>query len=65
VAGGRPVFLVLTGAFQFGHGVGGFTANFIHSPLGFGLDGRAFYWHGVGGFVFHPPPSRKFKKGLA
>ena len=32
---GRPgfrVFLVLTGACQFGHGVGGFTTNFIHSP---------------------------------
>ena len=28
---GRPVFLVLTGACQFGHGVGGFTSNFIHS----------------------------------
>ena len=28
------VFLVLTGACQFGHGVGGFTTNFIHSvPL--------------------------------
>ena len=26
------VFLVLTGACQFGHGVGGFTTNFIHSP---------------------------------
>ena len=25
------VFLVLTGACQFGHGVGGFTTNFIHS----------------------------------
>ena len=24
-------FLVLTGACQFGHGVGGFTTNFIHS----------------------------------
>ena len=24
-------FLVLAGAFQFGHGVGGFTNNFIHS----------------------------------
>ena len=29
------VFLVLTGACQFGHGVGGFTTNFIHSLLGF------------------------------
>ena len=28
---GRPVFLVLTGACQFGHGVGGFTTDFIHS----------------------------------
>ena len=27
------VFLVLTGACQFGHGVGGFTTNFIHSSL--------------------------------
>ena len=25
------IFLVLTGACQFGHGVGGFTTNFIHS----------------------------------
>jgi len=25
------VFLVLTGACQFGHGLGGFTTNFIHS----------------------------------
>ena len=25
------VFLVLTGACQFGHGVGGFTTSFIHS----------------------------------
>jgi hypothetical protein len=25
--------LELTGAFQFGHVVGGFTANFIHSPF--------------------------------
>ena len=25
------VFLVLTGAYQFGHGVGGFTTNFIYS----------------------------------
>ena len=25
------VFLVMTGACQFGNGVGGFTANFIHS----------------------------------
>ena len=25
------VFLVLTGACQFGHGVGGFTADFIYS----------------------------------
>ena len=28
------VFLVLTGACQFGHGVGGFTSNFIHSVGG-------------------------------
>ena len=27
------VFLVLTGACQFGQGVGGFTANFIHSEI--------------------------------
>ena len=27
------VFLVLTGACQFGHGVGGFTSNFIHSQF--------------------------------
>ena len=27
------VFLVLTGACQFGHGLGGFTTNFIHSAL--------------------------------
>ena len=27
----RRIFLVLTGACQFGHGVGGFTTNFIHS----------------------------------
>ena len=27
------VFLVLTGACQFGHGVGGFTTNFIHSYI--------------------------------
>ena len=32
---GRPVFLVLTGACQFGHGVGGFATNFIHSEFGF------------------------------
>ena len=25
------VFLVLTGAFKFGHGLGGFTTNSIHS----------------------------------
>ena len=25
------VFLILTGACQFGHDVGGFTTNFIHS----------------------------------
>ena len=28
------VFLVLTGARQFGRGVGGFTTNFIHSGEG-------------------------------
>ena len=28
------VFLVLTGACQFGHGVGGFTTNSIHSKSG-------------------------------
>ena len=33
------VFLVLTGACQFGNGVGGFTTNFIHS----GLCAVAFY----------------------
>jgi hypothetical protein len=27
------VFLVLTGACQFGHGVGGFATNFIHLRL--------------------------------
>ena len=27
------VFLVLTGACQFGHGAGGFTTNFIHSAI--------------------------------
>ena len=27
------IFLVLTGACQFGHGVGGFTTNFIHSEM--------------------------------
>ena len=27
------VFLVLTGACQFGHGVGGFTTNFFHSYI--------------------------------
>ena len=27
------IFLVLTGACQFGHGVGGFTTNSIHSDV--------------------------------
>ena len=29
---GRPVFLVLTGACQFGHGVGGFAIDFYSFP---------------------------------
>ena len=41
MAGGQ-VFLVLTAACQFGHGVGGFMSNCIH-------------WHGVRGFVFNSP----------
>ena len=43
------VFLVLTGAchlsqFQFGHGVGGFTTNFIHSEVFFGTSILAQKW---------------------
>ena len=45
---GRPVFffLVLTGACQFGHGLGGFTTKFIHS----------------GAAQLNRPPLRKRKK---
>ena len=39
------VFLVLTGACQFGHGVGGFTTNFIHSRSKVTAKARA-YWRG-------------------
>jgi len=34
MAGWVFVFLVLTGACQFGHGLGGFATNFIHSKSG-------------------------------
>ena len=50
-------FLVLTGACQFGHGVGGFTINFIHSkPLAW----RFWLWWVVGLWrstpkTTHPP----------
>ena len=37
------VFLVLTGACQFGHGVGGFTTNFIHSIERLGVAGASLF----------------------
>ena len=36
IVGQFPGALVLTGACQFGHGLGGFAINFIHS----GFDGK-------------------------
>ena len=45
-------FLVLTGACQFDHGVGGFTTNFIHSCAGQTLCAR---W-AVGVYFTNPNP---------
>ena len=68
--GRRPVFLVLTGACQFGHGVGGFATIFIHSPRKpKGKPGRPFAGArggGPGGDSPHPrrslslSPQRRF-----
>ena len=39
------VFLVLTGACQFCHGVGGFTTNFIHFMGLTAPERRDFFWY--------------------
>ena len=49
------VFLVLTGACQSGHGVGGFTTNFIHSKF----ETRKRYKHVS---VAHETPTCKKKR---